>query len=153
MILLCLLLTLKRPVVSRSPAALSAFISYLRFQNQRFMKKLIFAFMLSLGLAGNASAYVTKADIESMLTAIGTTLENMENFYVNNVNDYYTDGTWKQSYDHYTKENGNMASLTDNGIKLTYRKDGAVNSVFFIPYTTILTIDVGKNYMTISLMQ
>jgi hypothetical protein len=117
------------------------------------MKKFIFAFMLSLGISFNASAHITKADIESMLASIGTTLENMENFYVNNVNNYYTDGTWKQAYENYTKANGNLASLTDTGIKLTYRKEGTISSIFFIPYTTILTLDVGKDYMTISLMQ
>lgn len=115
------------------------------------MKKTVALFLLFAGINFSANALVTKADIESMLVAVGTSLDNMEKIYVYNTMTYYTDGTHKQTYSEYTKESGNIVSLTDTGIKLTYKPNGVVTSVYFIAYSSILTIDVGKDYLSISL--
>lgn len=115
------------------------------------MKKIFALFLLFAGINLSANALVTKTDIELMLASVGTSLDNMERIYVYNTMTYYTDGTHKQTYSEYTKENGNIVSLTDTGIKITYTPKGVVTSVYFIAYSSTLTIDVGKDYLSISL--
>jgi len=115
------------------------------------MKKLFFLFVLFTGINFSANALVTKTDIESMLTAIGTSLDKIETIYVNNTTSYFADGTNKLTYNEYSKKSGNIVSLTDTGIKLTYAPAGVVTSIYFIPYSSIITIDAGKDYLSISL--
>ena len=117
------------------------------------MKKFMLAFALVAGLSISANAHVTKADIQAMLTEIGTSLDKIETIYLYNTNTYYTDGSSTTFYDKYTKEKGNHCSLTDSGIKLTYKPGGVVTSAMLIAYSSILTIDIGQDYISISLYQ
>jgi len=65
-----------------------------------------------------------------MLTELGTSVDKITEVYVYNTMTYFTDGTSKQTFDKYLKENGNELSLTDTGIKLTYKPKGVLTSVF-----------------------
>ncbi|MCB9225525.1 MAG: hypothetical protein R2780_01955 [Crocinitomicaceae bacterium] len=111
------------------------------------MKRYTLLFLLFISTS--AISQVTRNEIEVMMTEIGTSIDKMEELFVGNVMDYYQDGTSKQTYDKYKSEKGNVFKLTDNGIKAIYQPEGKVKSVFFVPYSNILTIDIGVNYMTI----
>lgn len=117
------------------------------------MKKIFLAFLLFAGTTFTANAHITKAEIMTMLTELGTSLDKINEVYVYNTMTYFTDGTSKQTFDKYLKEKGNHLSLTDTGIKLTYKPEGVLTSVFFMPYDSILTIDVGVNYISVWLKQ
>jgi len=116
------------------------------------MKKLLLITVLFFG-AISSKAHVTKADIESMLTELGTTLDRMDNIFIGNTMTYFNDGTSKQWYDNYTKEKGNKFILTETGFKIVYKPGGVVTSIFFVPYTNIITIDIGLDYINIYLIK
>lgn len=111
------------------------------------MKRTFLLFILFI--SAQAYSQITRSEIEVMMTEIGTSLDKIEELFVGNVMDYYQDGTSKQTFDKYRSEKGNVFKLTDNGIKAIYKPEGTVKSVFFIPYSSIITIDIGVNYITL----
>ena len=117
------------------------------------MKKLILLLVIVAGSYSNAKAYITKADIESMMTEIGTSLDKIAEVFIGNTMSYYNDGTKKESFDKYTKEKGNVISLTDTGIKVVYKPGGVATSVFFVAYSSIITFDIGQDYITLYILR
>lgn len=117
------------------------------------MKRILLIALLSLGTYSNSSAFITKADIESMMTEIGTSLDKISEVFVGNTMSYFNDGTKKETFDKYTKEKGNVVVLTDTGIKVVYKPSGVTTSVFFIPYSSIITFDIGKDYITLYVLR
>jgi hypothetical protein len=115
------------------------------------MKRLVLVSLLIL--SSNVFSQVSRNEIEMMLTEIGTSMNKIEELFVGNTMDYYKDGTSKQTFDKYRAEKGNIFTLTDGGIKAIYKPEGKVKSVFFIPYSSIITIDIGLNYMTLYILR
>lgn len=115
------------------------------------MKKLLLGITMILGCSFMTSAQITAEDIVAMMDDVGTTPEQIKTVYVGSTMSYYTDGTKRESYDKYNYEKGNRFDLADNGIRVNYKPDGQFSSVFYIPYTSILTFEVGKDFINIFL--
>ena len=118
------------------------------------MKKIVVALIISCGFALSSSAQITKASIERMLTELGSSIKSIETFYVGNQMVYYTDGTSKLTYSKYKKNNGdylNTVQLTNEGVVLKTKKNGAEFAREMFPYSSIRRINIEPNYMGIFL--
>lgn len=117
------------------------------------MKKTLLIFLLLLGSSGSLNAQITKADLLGIMGDMGTTPEKMATVYVGNTMTYFKDGTSKQGYSIYTSDKGNVVSLTDYGIRVNWQPEGTAKSVFYIPYSSIITINVEAEYLSIYLLK
>ena len=111
------------------------------------MKSIALTFLLFIGLS--AGAQVTKGDIDRMMSDLGTSADKITEIYIGNTMTYYKDGTSKQSYTIYNADKGNKIVFTDNGIRVNWHKDGAIKSVYFIPYKSIITYQMGVDYINV----
>ena len=109
------------------------------------MKYSLLALILFFGFS--ASAHITKADIEKMMSDIGTSADKITTLYIGNTMTYYKDGSSKQGYAIYEKSNGNSISFTENGIRANWTKDGALKSVVYIPYSSINNFQIGVDFV------
>ena len=107
------------------------------------MKNLLLLSLFIIGFSAVTSAQMNKADVETMLSKQGITLETINKVYVYNIKQFYTDGTSKYVYDEY-------ADLTywisDRGIFIQGK------TVQFFPFSTMRHITVSEASMTIHLL-
>lgn len=118
------------------------------------MKKFVLVLIISCAFAINTNAQITKASVERMLTELGSSINNVETLYIGNLMTYYTDGTNKMTYAKYNKTNGdyiNTLQLTNEGIILKTKKNGAENSRDLFPFNNIKRINVEAKYIGIYL--
>lgn len=117
------------------------------------MKKSLLFFLLFVGVSGTLNAQITKADLLGMMTDMGTSPEKIATVYVGNTMTYFKDGTSKQFYSKYTGDKGNVVTLTDYGIRVNWQPEGTAKSIFYIPYSSIITINVEPDYLSIYLLR
>ncbi|MFN8711786.1 MAG: hypothetical protein ACK5Z2_02955 [Bacteroidota bacterium] len=112
------------------------------------MKKLALIFGLVTCFSLTAEAQVTKAQVETSLKEMNITMDDVVEIYIANTIVFYSDGTNKHTYEKYnrTVSGGgvNKFSLTDNGLKITFEKDGTVQFVKIIPFSMITNIEISK---------
>jgi hypothetical protein len=113
------------------------------------MKKVIALLVFVIGLTVSANAQVTKAQVEASLTEMNATMNDVVQFYVGNVIKFYTDGSSKRTDDTYVKTVSigatNSFSLTENGIKVTYSKNGVISAVKIFPFSVITAVSISKD--------
>ena len=118
------------------------------------MKKIVLSLIISCAFAINTNAQITKASVEKMLTELGSSINKVETLYIGNVMKYYTDGTNKMTYAKYSKTNGdyiNTLQLTNEGIILKTKKNGAENARELFPFNSIKRINIEAKYIGIFL--
>lgn len=130
---------------------LHTFRLYIRELPKLNMKKTslfaAFCFLFALG-----QAQVNKDEIQANFAEIGSSLASVKTMYLNNYIAHYTDGTSKLASGTYKTSNNNSFELNDRGIKMLYKTDSEAQ-IRFIPYDKIQYYVVGKDFMTISMMQ
>jgi hypothetical protein len=118
------------------------------------MKKLFFAVLILFGLQSIASAQFSKADVDQMMKELGTSEDKIETLYIGNTLVFYKDGSYKKTYEKYTKVNGdygNSVKITESGILLKTTKGGKLHSVKLLPYKSISNIYISMNYLEVYL--
>lgn len=119
------------------------------------MKKLLL--VLLFGVATSVSySQLTKASVVSMLTELGSSIDQVETLFIGNVKTYYTDGSWKKESSKYNKtwSNGtNQFAITDIGIMVKSFEDGALFNIRMYPFSSILNISVQAAYIDIHLKE
>jgi hypothetical protein len=112
------------------------------------MKKLALIFGLVTCFSLTTKAQVTKAQVETSLKEMNITMDDVVEIYIANTIVFYSDGTNKHTYEKYNKTvsggGTNKFSLTDNGLKITFEKDGTVQFVKIIPFSMITNIEISK---------
>lgn len=125
------------------------------------MKKLALVFGLITCFSLTAKAQVTIAQVETSLKEMNATMDDVVQLYIGNVIKFYTDGSNKRTDETYEKTvsigGTNSFSLTENGLKVTYSKNGVISAVKFFPFSMITTVSISKNekgvYINIYLIQ
>ncbi len=118
------------------------------------MKKLFLITLMVAGFGLLSFAQVTKADIQKMMTEIGTRADNIEKLYIYNTQVFYTDGSFTRTYSTYSAENGeytNSVGLYDTGIVLKTKNNGVEESRNLYPYSSISYVEVSKTKLWIYL--
>lgn len=118
------------------------------------MKKLLFVFVVILGMQSALSAQVSKTDIDQIMKELGTNQDKITTFYIGNTLVFYKDGSHKRTYEKYSKVNGsygNSVKIEESGIMLKTTKDGKLHGMKLFPYKSINTIYVGADYLEIYL--
>jgi hypothetical protein len=113
------------------------------------MKKVIALLVFAVGLTVSANAQVTKAQVEASLKEMNATMDDVVQLYIGNVIAFYVDGTNKRTTEKYQRkvdsDGINKFSLTENGLKISYEKNGVISFVKIIPFSMITTIEISKN--------
>jgi hypothetical protein len=118
------------------------------------MKKFVLVLIIGCAFAISTNAQITKASVERMLTELGSSIDKVETLYIGNMMIYYTDGTHKMTYTTYNKNNGdylNTLQLTNEGIVLKTKKNGAEFAREIFPYNNIKRINIERAYISIFL--
>lgn len=112
------------------------------------MKKLVLVFGLVICFSLTVKAQITKAQVETSLKEMNITMDDVTELYVANIIVFYSDGSKARTDERYykvVKSGGtNKFSLTDNGLKVTFEKDGAIKFVKIIPFIMITNIEISK---------
>jgi hypothetical protein len=125
------------------------------------MKKVIALLVFVVGLTVSANAQVTKAQVEESLKEMNATMDDVVQLYIGNVIKFYTDGSNRRADETYEKTvsigSTNSFSLTENGLKVTFSKNGVISSLKIFPFSMITTLSISKNekgvYIYIYLIQ
>lgn len=120
------------------------------------MKKLFVVIIAFFAFQTISSAQVTKADVDKMLSEIGTTVDKIETLYIGNIKEFYTDGSWKKTYSKYKKKYNDYANLffiKENGILMKTNKSGKLHSMTFYPYSEISYVYVSATAINIYLKE
>lgn len=89
-----------------------------------------------------------------MMKELGTSEDKIENLYIGNTLVFYKDGSYKKTYEKYTKVNGeygNSVKITESGILLKTTKGGKLHSLKLLPFTSISSIYISADYIEIYL--
>lgn len=112
------------------------------------MKKLTLIFGLLTCFSLIAKAQVTKVQVETSLKEMNITMDDVVEIYIANTIVFYNDGSSKHTYEKYNKTVAsggiNKFSLTDNGLKISFEKDGTIQFVKIIPFMMITNIEISK---------
>ncbi len=117
------------------------------------MKKIILSFSL-LFFYNLSFSQVTKADLESLLSELGTSMDKMESLYCGNTLTFYNDGTFKRTYDKYNRNNNeyqNTFKLSNSGIVVSTTKSGKISSRKIYAFASIKFVNIGLDYIEIEL--
>jgi hypothetical protein len=118
------------------------------------MKKLFIVSLLMIAMQPVTYGQITKANVDKMMKELGTSQDKIESLYVGNRPAFYTDGSYKKTYDKFKKKNQeyeNSVFIEENGILLKTKKDGKLNSMRFYPFAKITNIYVSATSIDIYL--
>ena len=101
-----------------------------------------------------AFSQISKGDLENLLYELGTSMDKIESLYCSNKLVFYTDGTFKRTYEKFKRNNNeyeNTFKLAESGIVVHTKKSGQAFSRKIYAYSSIKFIDVGVNYIEMEL--